>query len=119
MEQLKTPRWITFIAALCLTFLAAPSPARAGDRDTDGDKQREDKQREGNDDRRSPVIVDAARMISQGRHTFRFNTFGDEAFWSGLLGLNAAIAGAAHGGIGPGLSPAQALALGLKVDATA
>jgi hypothetical protein len=36
-----------------------------------------------------------------------------------MLGLNGAIAGATNGGTGPGLSPAQALALGLKVDATA
>jgi hypothetical protein len=58
-------------------------------------------------------------LVSQGKSTFRFNTFGDEAFWGGVLGLNKTIAGADHGGIGPGLSPKQALALGLKVDVTA
>src|SRR5215472_15271193 len=58
-------------------------------------------------------------LISQGQQTFRFDTFGDEAFWGGTLGLNQAIEGAANGGIGPGLSPKTALALGLKVDVDA
>ena len=55
----------------------------------------------------------------QGKQTFRFDTFGDQAFWGGTLHLNQAIDGAKHGGVGPGLSPKQALALGLKVDVNA
>src|SRR5262249_31794515 len=51
-----------------------------------------------------------------GRKTFRFDTFGDEAFWGGMLKLHQAIEGAKLGGVGPGLSPRNALALGLKVD---
>src|SRR3954449_3265612 len=58
-------------------------------------------------------------MIQQGRHTFRFDTFGDEAFWGGKLQLHRAIEGQAHGGVGPGVSPTAALGVGLKVDATA
>jgi hypothetical protein len=61
----------------------------------------------------------AAAMIEQGRETFRFDTFGDEDFWGGELKLHEAIAGATLGGRGPGLSPRQALQLGLKVDAEA
>ncbi len=53
---------------------------------------------------------------SEGRRTFRFDTFGDEAFWGDTLRLHQAIAGTRFGGIGPGLSPREALALGLKVD---
>jgi hypothetical protein len=53
---------------------------------------------------------------AEGRQTFRFDTFGDEAFWGDTLQLHKAIAGARFGGIGPGLSPRQALAVGLKVD---
>ncbi|HEU5059919.1 MAG TPA: hypothetical protein VFU21_25485, partial [Kofleriaceae bacterium] len=58
----------------------------------------------------------AERMVDEGRATFRYDTFGDEQFWGGALGLHRAIAGEANGGVGPGVSPAAALALGLKVD---
>jgi hypothetical protein len=66
-----------------------------------------------------PVKDSAAALIDEGRHTFRFETFGDEDFWGGTLELHTAIAGAAHGGVGPGLSPRTALAVGLKVDVDA
>jgi len=55
----------------------------------------------------------------QGRRIFRHDTFGDEAFWGGALQLHRAIAGARNGGLGAGVSPKTALAVGLKVDATA
>src|SRR5215207_213939 len=61
----------------------------------------------------------AARMLNEGRQTFRFDTFGDEAFWGGALDLHLAIEGAQFGGVGPGLSPRAALGLGLKVDVDA
>jgi hypothetical protein len=48
--------------------------------------------------------------------TFRFDTFGDEAWWGDTLHLHEAIEGVKFGGIGPGISPATALSLGLKVD---
>jgi hypothetical protein len=56
------------------------------------------------------------RMLKEGQHTFRFDTFGDEAWWGDTLHLHEAIEGAKFGGIGPGISPATALSLGLKVD---
>ena len=56
------------------------------------------------------------RMMDEGRQIFRFDTFGDEAFWSDGLGLDRAIAGAKNGGVGAGVSPKAALQLGLKVD---
>ena len=58
-------------------------------------------------------------QVREGRETFRYSTFGDEAFWGDGLGLHLAIAGAANGGVGAGLSPADALAAGLKVDRAA
>jgi hypothetical protein len=58
-------------------------------------------------------------VLAEGRRTFRFDTFGDEAFWGDLLNLDAAIAGQANGGVGPGVSPRTALAVGLKVDVAA
>jgi hypothetical protein len=65
------------------------------------------------------VEVHAVREIREGRDTFRYATFGDEAFWGDGLGLHLAIAGAANGGTGPGVSPTAALAAGLKVDVDA
>jgi hypothetical protein len=65
------------------------------------------------------VDAQAVRQVREGRNTFRYATFGDEAFWGDALGLHLAIAGAAHGGTGPGVSPATALAVGLKVDVDA
>jgi hypothetical protein len=52
----------------------------------------------------------AGLMIDEGRETFRYDTFGDEAFWSGQLRLHEGIAQ---------VSPNAALGLGLKVDADA
>lgn len=59
---------------------------------------------------------DALQMIKEGRQTFRFDTFGDEEFWGDALKLHHAIAGKKLGGVGPGVSPQTALAVGLKVD---
>jgi mono/diheme cytochrome c family protein len=59
------------------------------------------------------------KKFLEGRQTFRFDTFGDQAFWGGALKLHEAIEGAKLGGVGPGLSPRNALALGLKVDVDA
>ncbi|WP_437682527.1 hypothetical protein [Sorangium sp. So ce131] len=50
------------------------------------------------------------RMLERGRDIFRFDTFGDEQFWGGELRLHEAIAA---------VTPADALNLGLKVDADA
>ncbi len=58
----------------------------------------------------------AQQLIEDGKRIFRFDTFGDEAYWSDTLKLHQAIAGAKFGGVGPGVSPKTALAVGLKVD---
>jgi hypothetical protein len=49
----------------------------------------------------------ALQMVSQGRQTFRYDTFGDEAFWGDSLKLHLAI---------QQVSPATAVSVGLKVD---
>jgi hypothetical protein len=59
------------------------------------------------------------QLMDQGRQTFRYDSFGSEAFWGDLLKLPLAIEGAKLGGVGPGVSPKAALAVGLKVDADA
>jgi hypothetical protein len=61
----------------------------------------------------------AGQLFDQGKEVFRFDTFGDEAFWGGALQLHRAIEGEKLGGIGPGVSPKAALAVGLKVDSRA
>jgi hypothetical protein len=72
---------------------------------------------DGADQTRTPVaafdriiIRNARQSIEDGRHTFRFDTFGSEEFWGDALRLHEAVAT---------LSPAAALAAGLKVDASA
>jgi hypothetical protein len=52
----------------------------------------------------------AKEQIEQGRNTFRFDTYGDEAFWTGQLQIQQSV---------KNLTPRTALALGLKVDADA
>jgi cytochrome c5 len=65
------------------------------------------------------ISAHALDLFANGRRTFRFDTFGDEHFWGDTLKLHQAIEGARFGGVGPGLSPAAALGVGLKVDSTA
>lgn len=63
--------------------------------------------------------VGGQALVKQGRQTFRYDTFGDQAFWGDTLKLHRAIEGVRFGGVGPGVSPATALAVGLKVDVDA
>jgi hypothetical protein len=65
------------------------------------------------------IEIQARQFLAHGRQIFRFDTFGDEAFWGDALKLHQAIEGAKLGGVGPGVSPATALAVGLKVDVDA
>lgn len=54
--------------------------------------------------------ANASQMLDSGKQIFRFDTFGDQAFWGDQLHLHQAV---------NGLTPRNALALGLKVDADA
>ena len=56
------------------------------------------------------IVQNARELIHQGRAIFRFDTFGDEAFWGETLRLHGVIAT---------VSPNAALRLGLKVDVEA
>jgi cytochrome c peroxidase len=97
------------VAALVLvTIFQAPRGAEAQDTRPAG-SETADQIQAGN----------ARRMIEEGRQTFRFDTFGDEAFWGDTLKLHQALAGANLGGVGPGVSPRTALSVGLKVDVDA
>jgi len=67
---------------------------------------------------RGAAAPPSSRVLARGRQIFRFDTFGDQAFWGSALQLHRAIAGSKNGGVGPGVSPKTALSVGLKVDAT-
>jgi hypothetical protein len=95
--MLKT--WTWFLLSVAVAGLAASSYADSdrtaesfGDGFEHGDRA---------------LASHVAGQLKLGQRTFRFDTFGDEAFWGGALKL--------HQGI-HGLSPRNALAAGLKVD---
>jgi hypothetical protein len=62
------------------------------------------------------MTANAVPVVEDGKQIFRFDTFGDEAFWGDTLKLHRAIEGTKLGGVGAGVSPKTALAVGLKVD---
>src|SRR5712692_1339515 len=94
---------VTVAILLLACMIAVSRSARAGSENT----------------HRNPVVENATQKVLQGEQIFRFDTFGDEAFWGDTLKLHQAIEGEHFGGVGPGVSPATALAVGLKVDAEA
>src|SRR3954469_9004295 len=92
------------LLVICLVALSRTNPVRAED------------SRKEMDFHKNPAVANAAQKVLMGEHVFRFDTFGDEAFWGDTLKLHQAIEGAKLGGVGPGVSPKTALAVGLKVD---
>ena len=92
---------------ICLVALSRSNPVRAED------------SRKEMDFHKNPAVANAAEKVLMGEQVFRFDTFGDEAFWGDTLKLHQAIEGAKLGGVGPGVSPKTALAVGLKVDVDA
>ena len=108
--------WRTFLAALTLIGALAiqidwfsqesraEGAANAGNPVTDIDAR---------------INQNAQRAVDNGRQIFRFDTFGDEAFWGDTIKLHQSIQGTRFGGVGPGMSPKAALDAGLKVDVDA
>src|SRR5581483_11076259 len=92
---------------ICLVALTRLNPVRA------------DNSRKEIDIHNNPAVANAAQKVLMGEQVFRFDTFGDEAFWGDTLKLHQAIEGAKLGGVGPGVSPKTAFAVGLKVDINA
>lgn len=72
-----------------------------------------------NSDKKDATAGNAVQLVAQGREVFRFDTFGDQAFWGDTLKLHQAIEGSGLGGVGPGVSPRTALTVGLKIDSDA
>jgi hypothetical protein len=111
MSRMTTSAWI---AATTLAWIGAagfavvarsPAPAAAA-------AQAHNHNRKASQD----PVQNAAGKVKRGQEVFRFDTFGDQAFWGDTLKLHRAIEGAALGGVGPGVSPATALGVGLKID---
>ena len=101
--KLRIHRLVTVIALLIVVITAISRSAPVGAEST----------------KRNPVVENAAQKVQQGEQIFRFDTFGDQAFWGDTLKLHQAIEGATLGGVGAGVSPKTALAVGLKVDVDA
>jgi hypothetical protein len=105
VDACRMHRFIGLVLALGLLILIQPARALAANRG--------DSMAQGFD---QTIEANAQQLVQQGQQIFRFDTFGDEDFWGGQLHLHEAIAGAENGGMGPGVSPATALSVGLKVD---
>ena len=109
----QTTLAIALVSAIgCTTNGNFPDPAAGGNADQLAVAAR-DSDHKKDDDRNQQV------RLAEGKHIFRFDTFGDEEFWGRTLRLHQAIEGSANGGVGPGVSPKTALAVGLKVDVDA
>ncbi|HEX5153293.1 MAG TPA: hypothetical protein VFW07_17705 [Parafilimonas sp.] len=99
---------IVSMAALIFSIQCSKSFETSGDKNVSLD-----------DSEKNSLNESSQFFINNGKQIFRFDTYGDEDFWSGLLHIDKAIAGADNGGFGPGVSPNTALAVGLKVDVDA
>ena len=88
-------RWATMIIVILALTLCAISIDRAWSQPSS---------------RADRVPRGSENMIEQGKQIFRYDTFGDEAFWTGALRLHETVAN---------LPPTKVLELGLKVDAEA
>lgn len=113
--------WFTpaLLAGMSLAFAAACSGAMEGEEALVLEEEEAVGQTELAHSSSGRLSAEESAVVEKyrdGKQIFRYETFGDEAFWGDQLGLHLAIAGEANGGIGPGVSPLTALSLGLKVD---
>ena len=65
----------------------------------------------GVDDSQVPKLPLDPQLVTAGQQTFRFDTFGDETFWTDTLKMNKVIESA--------VDPLTAASVGLKIDAAA
>lgn len=76
----------TSVAGTLVSVIAFAAPAPHSQKGPDGE-----------------IARSAQAMLDEGKKTFRFETFGSEAFWGDALQLHKAIAGEKNGGVGPGV----------------
>lgn len=101
MRERMLVKLIILLMVISVTTIYSLSRGRAQQQETEIDRQ---------------INANARQMVEEGRQVFRYDTFGDEAFWGDTLKLHLAIEGTKFGGVGPGVDPKTALAVGLKVD---
>jgi hypothetical protein len=112
---MKLPFPKTTVAVSCLAaFIAITQFVQC--RTTKESKRNEMDMSASTDNFSDDIKKNAEEMFEKGKAVFRFETFGDEVFWTDQLHLEKAIADEKHGGTGKGLTPKQALQAGLKVD---
>src|SRR5688572_31737910 len=109
MSEKSLVKIIMLAASLTIAFGYVVNRSEAQDADAQSRGQKE----QGFDQQ---ISENAQEMMEQGKQIFRYDTFGDEVYWSDKLKLHHAIQGSKFGGVGPGVSPKTALAVGLKVD---
>lgn len=120
LGRVLVPFTLVAVVAACLghpTYVQSAAPAKSAMGQSDVRKVGEVKATKENWS--AAVDANATAFFAEGKSIFRFDTFGDEVFWTDTLKLHQAIAGAKFGGVGGGVSPKTALSVGLKVDAEA
>jgi hypothetical protein len=106
-------RHLTGVSVALLVFGAAACRSIPKDVETDPAVKTQAAPREEWEDK---IAENSKHLMEDGKKIFRWDTFGSEAFWGDQLQLHKAILGEKKGGVGPGLTPRQALQLGLKAD---
>jgi mono/diheme cytochrome c family protein len=102
MRSLVDPRRSRFLVALCTVVVVSGCVAKAPPSET----------RVGTPTGSGPATDDLSpQNLAAGQQIFRFDTFGDEQFWTDTARM--------HEVIQKSVSPATALSVGLKVDADA
>ena len=86
----------TTLAILLLCALGCTSNATSSDPSSSSADQLRASARDNDHDKDD---VPRRIRLSEGRHIFRFDTFGDEDFWGGTLRLHQTIEGARLGGV--------------------
>ena len=83
--------FLLFVVTLLCVAIESPRKTIAQSAGIEGQK--------GGADFDNPIQKNAREMVEQGERIFRFDTFGDEAFWGDTLKLHQAIEGAKLGGV--------------------
>jgi hypothetical protein len=109
---LKIKKSLLMVLLIPVVFLVTSCSRLTKDVSTDASV----KAQQGRESFGGEAKANADRMFDEGQKIFRDDTFGSETFWGDKLKLHLAILGEKQGGVGPGLSPKDALKMGLKVD---